>query len=168
MELIVVRHSLAEDREIFERKSLADQFRPLVEKGRRRTEKLALKLKSAVDPIDLIVTSPFLRARETAEILQKFWGGKLVEAAELVPQSPPESFFRWLIAHSRNCRRVVVVGHEPQLSNFISYLLTGDGENKFIEMKKTGACCLKFESFQELEPGKVQLAWLLTPKISLD
>lgn len=168
MELLIMRHALAESREEFEKKSIHDQFRPLIEKGKKRTESLAKKLQVKVGSIDLIVTSPYLRSRQTAEIIQKYWGGKLVEAPELVPHSPPEAFLRWLRAHSRSCQRVLVVGHEPHLGGFISFLLTGSSVPKFVELKKSGVCALKFESFQELHPSKVQLAWLLSPKIFLD
>lgn len=164
----MIRHALAESREEFEKKAIHDQFRPLVEKGKKKTEKLAQKLIDKIGAVDLVVTSPYLRSRQTAEIIQKIWGGKLIEAPELVPHSPPEAFLRWLRGHSRTCQRVVVVGHEPHLSGFICFLLTGSASHRFLELKKTGICALKFESFQELHPAKVQLSWVLTPKVFLD
>lgn len=95
MELIIMRHGLAEDREEFNRKNSEDSLRPLTLKGRKKTQKVAMKLRDLIDEVDVIVSSPFTRARQTAEIVsQIFIETKVVEAAELVPSSPPQAFKR--------------------------------------------------------------------------
>lgn len=165
MELYLVRHAIAEDREDFAKTNKDDSLRPLTPKGRKKMQKVALGLRELIGGADLIVSSPFVRARQTAEILsQFFFDTKVVEAAELVPQSPPAAFLRWLKAHGRESHALMAVGHEPQLSVFASYLLTGQGE-PVLSLKKSGVLCLEVESFDELAPGSAELKWLVPPKI---
>ncbi len=165
MQIIVVRHAVAEDRESFEKKNSEDHLRPLTEKGRRRMIKVAQRVRDWVEDIDLIVSSPYLRAKQTADILSEIYSGiKIVEAPELVPQSPPLAFIKWLRAHGRNLKQIIIVGHEPHLSSLVSCLLSG-GEEAFIELKKSGVACLEIESFHELAPGHAQLNWLIQPRL---
>ena len=129
-------------------------------------QKVAIQVKGAIGEIDLIVTSPYLRATQTANILAAFWGKvRIVEAPELVPSSPPEAFVQWLKAHGRNLRSVVVVGHEPQLGLLASYLLAGVNES-FMTFKKSGIARLKTGTFSSLGPACSTLEMLLPPKQS--
>lgn len=128
-------------------------------------QKVAVRLRDLIGGTDLIVSSPYVRARQTAEILsQFFFETKVIEAAELVPQGPPAAFVRWLKAHGRDHQSVMAVGHEPQLSVFASYLLSGQNES-ILELKKSGVACLEVESFGDLGPASAELKWLLPPKI---
>lgn len=158
-----MRHGLAEDREEFNRKNSEDSLRPLTLKGRKKTQKVAMKLRDLIDEVDVIVSSPFTRARQTAEIVsQIFIETKVVEAAELVPSSPPQAFKRWLRAHGDEYKRILIVGHEPHLSTFASYLMSGQTES-LLELKKSGLLCLKVDSFKNISPGTAKLSWLLPP-----
>ncbi|MCX7978445.1 MAG: histidine phosphatase family protein [Bdellovibrionaceae bacterium] len=168
MELVLIRHATAEDRAEFARKNREDYLRPLVPKGRKRMEEVCKELFRLIPEVKLIVTSPFVRARQTAEIVQKtFKGSQILEAAELVPHAPPTAFLRWLVAHGRNHDRIFAVGHEPQLSIFASYLLTGTQES-FLDLKKSGVLILEVESFVDLKPGNVELKALIPPRVWVD
>lgn len=168
MELIIMRHGLAEDREEFARKNPEDALRPLTMKGRKRTQKVAMKLRDWVDEIDLIVSSPFTRARQTAELVsQIFIETKVVEAPELVPASPPQAFKRWLRAHGEGHKRILIVGHEPQLSVLASFLMADQTES-LLELKKSGVLCLKIENFKTVAPGTAKLMWLIQPRYMID
>ena len=163
-----MRHGLAEDREEFAKKSSEDSLRPLTMKGRKRTQKMAMQLRDWLEEVDVIVSSPFTRARQTAELVsQIFLETKVVEAAELVPSSPPQAFKRWLHAHGGEYKRILVVGHEPQLSVFASFLLSGQTE-PLLELKKSGVLCLKIESFKTITPGTAKLMWLIQPRHVID
>lgn len=163
-----MRHGIAEDRQIFEKKKLEDHLRPLTLKGRKKVQKVTMQLRDWVDQADLIVSSPFVRARQTAEIIsQIFFDTKVLEAAELVPSSPPQAFKRWLHAHADNCQRIIVVGHEPQLSVLASFLMTG-GMEQVLELKKGGVLCLQVSSFKHVAPGTARLTWLVQPRQVLD
>ena len=127
-------------------------------------QKVAIHLLRMIEEVDLIVTSPFVRSRQTAEILSEIFGDiKVVESPELVPSSPPVAFLKWLKAHGRQLRRVVVVGHEPHLGTLASYLCAGVQES-FIEVKKSGVVRLETGAFSDLGPGCSRLQMLLPPK----
>lgn len=163
-----MRHGLAEDHESFAKKSSEDHLRPLTLKGRKRTQKVCMQMRDWVKEVDLIVSSPFTRARQTAEIAsQIFIDTKVVEAPELVPSSPAHAFKRWLRSHGDDYKRILVVGHEPHLGILASYLMA-DQVEPLLELKKSGVLCLKTASFKNLAPGTAKLLWLLQPRHIID
>lgn len=128
-------------------------------------QKMAIRLRDLIGGTELIVSSPYVRAKQTAEILsQIFFETEMTEAAELVPHSPPQAFVRWLQAHGRDHTSMIVVGHEPQLSLFASYLLAGSNES-LIDLKKSGIACLDAGDTEALGPACAELKWLVQPKL---
>lgn len=92
-----MRHGIAIDREEYVKKNREDHLRPLTIKGRKKIQKMALELLDMIDEIDLVVTSPLLRAKQTADMMaQIFYDTQLVEVPELSPQSPPELMLKWM------------------------------------------------------------------------
>lgn len=168
MELIIIRHAVAEEREEFKKKGLEDHFRPLTLKGRKKMQKVCVELRDHVKELDLIVSSPLTRARQTAEIIsQIYFETKVVEAPELVPHSPPQAFLKWMRTQVRHAKRIAIVGHEPHLSSFASYMLTGKTES-FIDLKKSGIIALELESFAHAEAAGAQLLYSIPPKFLVD
>ncbi|MBK7960284.1 MAG: phosphohistidine phosphatase SixA [Bdellovibrionales bacterium] len=165
MQLILIRHGIAQDRKEFaETTKLEDAFRPLTIKGRKKMQKIAVELKDWVPKIDLIVSSPYTRAKQTAEIVARVFNRDYIkEASELVPHSPPNMFLQWLKAHGRSHQTIIAVGHEPQMSALASYLMTGKTESVLM-LKKSGLACLQFGSWADLEPGVAELVWLIQPR----
>lgn len=160
MDLLVVRHAVAEDRESFAEGGRDDAARPLTAEGRRKFARGARGLARLVEHVDLLAASPLARAVETAEVLQEAWGlREVVRLAELSPGVDPAALVRWL---RRERRRgvVAIVGHEPHLSGAVAYLLTGRRAG-FVALKKGGACLLRVGS--RPAAGEAELAWLLTP-----
>ncbi|MBX3018972.1 MAG: histidine phosphatase family protein [Bdellovibrionaceae bacterium] len=165
MKLILFRHGLAMERDDSFALKLDDSMRPLVEKGKDRTRKMAKALKPILGDVSVLATSPLLRAVQTSEILtgvMRF--EQSFEVTELVPEAPPQAFARWLQTSVPRATSVVAVGHEPQLSVFASWCLAGANES-FIDLKKSGAICLEVESFDSLAPGLAELKWVLSPKV---
>jgi phosphohistidine phosphatase len=166
MRLILVRHAMAEDREEFFKKNIEDHLRPLTLKGKKKMLKVALEFSDLIGQVDHIITSPFLRAKETANILHEvFPAASIVEAAELVPQSPPQSFLKWLRSFQGSFQTMMAVGHEPQLSVFASFLLTGEAVSR-IDFKKSGMVCFEFESTEDLMQRHIRLRWMVHPKMA--
>lgn len=165
MKLVIFRHGLAMERdEAFQRK-IEDGQRPLVEKGKEKTRKVARFLKAQNEEYDIMLYSPLLRAKQTAEILKEVLGiRKTMEVMELVPDAPPETFAKWLQSSIPQATKVMVVGHEPQLSSFATWCLAGNRES-FFDLKKSGAIGLEIESFSEISSGTAELKWLLHPKM---
>lgn len=165
MKLILVRHALAEDREEFFKKNMEDHLRPLTPKGKKKMEKIATEFVELIGHVDHIITSPYTRAKETAKILKDVYtDASVIEAAELVPQSPPQSFLKWLRSFSGQFETLMAVGHEPQLSVFASFLLTGETTSR-IDFKKSGMICFEFESTEDLVQRHIQLKWMIHPKM---
>jgi phosphohistidine phosphatase len=159
MELYILRHGIAHDRS----HGLVDAERELTEKGRKRLRKLARAMREMGLKYDLILTSPYARALQTAAIVAKVLD--LADRLELSPLLEPGTSPRLLIDHlaqrQGNAPVVLVVGHEPMLSTVISLLVCGTPEADF-SLRKGGLC--------KLSAGKLRYArcasleWLLTPK----
>ena len=164
MNLIVVRHALAEDREDFAKKNKDDSLRPLTVKGKKRLKKVLDEMTQSLSSVDLIVTSPYVRAKQSAQIVQEKIRAKIVEAAELVPHSPPQAFVKWIKSQGADKKTIVAVGHEPQLSLLISYLLAGKNQS-FVELKKSGMASLEISSAEDIETQPARLNWLVSPKL---
>jgi phosphohistidine phosphatase len=139
-----------------------DSERPLIPKGERRLHSAAAAMKKLGLCFDLILSSPFIRARQTAEIVAgELKLKKRIEFFDgLVPGGNPKTLIHALNELKLPPESVLLVGHEPYLSRLISLLVSG-GANAAIEMKKGGLCKLEVE---ELQHGQcARLSWLLTP-----
>ncbi len=159
MELLVVRHAIAEEREVFAETGRDDSERPLTPVGRRKFERSARGLRRVVPSIDLLATSALARALETAEVLRRAYGlEEVARLKELEPDANPAALVRWLREQGGN-PVVAVVGHEPHLSALVEYLLTA-GRRGFVDIKKGGACRLVLGDVPTA--GRAELRWLLT------
>ena len=83
---------------------------------------------------------------------------------ELLPSAPPMAFAQWLRTHSGLSTTVLVVGHEPQLSLFASWILAGKMES-FVQLKKSGVLILEIENLQDPRPGGGTLRTLINPSV---
>lgn len=161
MNLYILRHGIAVERGAPGFKTDAD--RPLTPKGRRQLGPIAAAMKSMSLDFSLILSSPFLRARQTAEIVAKSLKlkNRLAFSDALTPDGDPKALVRELNELKPVSENVLLVGHEPYLSRFIAHLISG-GENIEIDFKKGGLCKLEADL---LRSGRcARLAWLLTPK----
>jgi phosphohistidine phosphatase len=160
MKLLVIRHAIAEDQEIWAKTGESDDQRPLTDAGRKKMKRAAKGLKQEVDSIDLLATSPLTRAVQTAEIVaRRFKGSPTTVATVLAPDQSNESFLEWLRSIDR-AELVAIVGHEPHLSKLVSWLVSGR-DGSVIELKKGAACLLEFEGLPA--SGSARLLWALTP-----
>lgn len=160
MDVILIRHAIAEEREIFARTGKSDDFRPLTPRGRKRMRLAAAGLHALVPRIDTLATSPLVRAVETAQLISEAYGGlDLVEIAEMTPAASSDDLLRWLETRDSDST-VAVVGHEPSISMHVSWLTTRSDE-PFLEFKKGGACLLTF--YDDVYSGGASLRWMLTP-----
>ena len=167
MYLYIIRHATAEEREDFASKNADDSLRPLTAKGKKKLQKTILGLEKEFDKLDAIVTSPYLRAKQTAQILADLCDGtpRIFESAELVPHAPPQALLKWLKTQCTHLKKVAVIGHEPHLSLFTSYLLSGNAEESFIELKKSSVALVEIGNFEDIAASKSKLLWLVSPKI---
>lgn len=161
MNIFILRHGIAVERGTkgFD----SDSQRPLTPKGRRQLRKSAAAMKRMRLHFDLILSSPYERAKKTAEIVAGEL--KLTKRLRLTDalraEVAPASVVAEMMGLKRGPEDVLLVGHEPYLSRLISLLVSGNGD-MMIDLKKGGLGKLEVE---KLHPGKcAQLAWLLTPK----
>jgi phosphohistidine phosphatase len=155
MQLILFRHGIAVDRD--DPDCPPDEARPLTPKGVKRTRAAARGLATLAAP-RLILTSPLVRARQTADLAAEALGlGKraIKVTTSLVPDALPDELLEELMALRRN--PVCCVGHAPNLDLVLAEAL-GMRERPPVRLKKAGAACL------ELDPGNgSRLVWVMEP-----
>jgi phosphohistidine phosphatase len=160
MNLFLLRHGTAVQSDTAGYSKDAD--RPLTAKGEHKLRRAAKTMKALDLSFDLILSSPYLRARQTAAIVAEAFDAK--DRLELSTSLAPGNATRRIIECLHRLPtpdNVLLVGHEPGLSQLISLLLAGNS-NVSVLMKKGGLCKLSAES---LKPGCcATLQWLLTPK----
>ena len=162
MDVLVVRHAVALDKDEANELGVADADRPLTKEGQRRMKGVARGLARAAPSLSALYSSPWRRAVETADLLRaRFKGLRNVESDALLPQAEPEALVQ-LFAGTPADALVAVVGHEPHLSNWVSWCLA-DGQRPLVELRKGGACLLRFED--TAGPSRGKLRWLMTPSV---
>ena len=163
MELLVIRHGVVEEREDFAATGKDDSLRPLTKEGRWKMERNARALRHALPSLNVIATSPYTRAAQTAKIVAAAYDDVGVERLDaLTPEGRPQAFLAWLRGRESD-DRVAAVGHEPHLGSLVYWLLTGEVVEGRIAMKKGGACLLELDP--KSRAGKATLLWSLTPSI---
>jgi len=161
MELYLLRHAIAVERGTpgFEE----DHRRPLTTEGRRKMERAAKGMKALELGFDAIHSSPSVRARETAEIVARTFrlGRKLKFSEHLVPDGDARQFVGQIVRLAPSAARLLVVGHEPDLSRLAARLMGGP-ETLGLKLKKGALCKLTVE---RLRFGPcAELEWLLTSR----
>lgn len=123
MDVFLIRHAEALDRAA----PIDDAHRPLTAHGRRDARKLGKALRKAGVELDAIVTSPLVRAVETAELVAVGldFDPPLEVAAELGPARDPAKVVKEVLLPRGDLRAVAVVGHQPQLGALLALLLGG-------------------------------------------
>jgi phosphohistidine phosphatase len=160
MKILLIRHARAEERVGLLDFGHRDEDRRLTDSGRKDMGKAVRGLRKIAPDLDVLATSPLVRACQTAEIVAKVFSGPNVqEEADLSPGGAAKALLGWLRKQEVEAC-VALVGHEPGLSEFAGYLLTGETRS-LIEFKK-GAVCL-LESDGVPTAGKCRLTWALAP-----
>jgi len=158
MEIYILRHGIAVERGTPGYKK--DSDRPLTPEGEDKMHQIAEAILGMELKFDLILSSPYARAEQTANIV----AGELDAEVTSTEFLEPEGNALELIAeiNDEKPQRVLLVGHEPDLSQLISVLITG-GSEAAIELKKGGLCKLTTD---KLTFGRcATLNWVLTPKL---
>ncbi len=158
LELYFLRHGIAVERGTPGYENDAD--RPLTAEGESRTRDIARGIRATKASFGRILSSPYLRARQTAEIVAAETGIKIEFTRSLTPEGSPERLIQEIASEAD--RGVLLVGHEPYLTDLISVLIAGN-PGTLIELKKGGLGKVTAES---LSYGKcATLNWLLAPKL---
>ena len=158
MQLVVIRHAIAMEREEFAPTGRDDSLRPLTDKGEAKMKRAAAGLRDLVPSVDVLAASPFTRAQQTAAIVGDAYDGLHVETtSSLEPESAMDDFVEWLRAQRGDT--VAVVGHQPHLGTLVTWLMTGIEESR-VPLKKGAAVLLEFPAVPSSGTGL--LHWALT------
>ena len=158
MILYIVRHGLAVDRG--DPKAPPEAERPLTAKGIQKTRAAALGLEALGAKPDLLITSPFVRAAQTAEIFAEAIGyapEKIRVSENLKPNENPAEIVKEL--QRLKVKEVMCFGHAPHVDQWIA-TLAGSHE-PFTALKKAGVACFEHQSVH----GRWMLLWCVTAKI---
>src|SRR5467141_4182073 len=160
MQLYIVRHGIAIDRE--DPKCPSDPERYLTEEGVEKTRQVAKGLAALGANADLLLSSPYIRAMQTAEIFASeldYAKQKIRRTDLLLPGAEPSLLFREL-ARDKQASSIFLFGHAPQLDDIIATAL--GSKRHLTSLKKAGAA---FVELKRLSPPIGVLVWLATPKL---
>lgn len=160
VKLYIIRHGIAADKEEYEN----DGDRPLTDTGRRKTKQVAQQLHQLGLQFHEILTSPLLRARQTAEILlQAQLGPQLTTTDTLAPNGSFTDWLHWLkpLQQSEELA-IALVGHEPDLSQWAELLLWGEARG-VLQLKKAGVIGIEIPETDD-PVGNSILFWLTPPR----
>ncbi len=159
MNLYILRHGKAAERN----RGGKDSERSLTAEGRRKTARSAEGMKTLGLRFGRVLSSPYLRARETAEIVAGVLdlGSRLKLTEQLKPGADLERLIGVVAGHGDSDESILLVGHEPMLSELVSLLMCGN-RAAAVDFKKGALCKLVVD---QLRAGKcARLEWLLTAK----
>lgn len=159
MQLYILRHGIAEDKGA--RQNDAD--RALTNEGKKKLAAvLHVATKAGVAPA-VILTSPFKRARQTAEMAAEALGYSKppIQTESLIPSSSPQAVWNDVKDH-RSEESLLLAGHEPLLSQVVAYFLGTPALQ--LEFRKGAIVCLTIENFRGEPHGVLQ--WILTPRLA--
>ena len=157
----ILRHGIAGERDA--QKYPDDSERPLTDKGKKRMRQIADGLIRIGFAVDWIVTSPLVRAAETAEVVAASIGVKIPmdKCAPLSPGGSVRELATFLSGHADR-KRILLVGHEPDLSRLAARLI-GAGREANLALKKGGCCLIQCGDLSLSSDGT--LIWWLTPRL---
>ena len=160
MQLYIVRHGIAVDRE--DPKCPPDPERYLTEEGVEKTKHVAQGVAALTASADLLLTSPYVRATQTAEIFANaldYAKQKIRRTDLLLPGAEPSLLFREL-AKEKQASSIFLFGHAPQLDDVIAVAL--GSKKRLTGLKKAGVALIELK---RVSPPMGMLVWLATPKL---
>jgi phosphohistidine phosphatase len=160
VQLYIVRHGIAIDRE--DPKCPADPERYLTEEGIQKTKQVAKGMAALGATPDLFLSSPYVRAMQTAEIFAHeldYSVQKIRRTDLLLPGAEASLFYREL-SKDKKASTVFCFGHAPQLDDLVAVGL--GSKHHVTSLKKAGVALLELK---RVSPPSGQLVWLATPKL---
>jgi phosphohistidine phosphatase len=159
MQVYILRHGIAED----VKPGGNDPDRALTNEGRKKLREVLRAAERADVVPSLIVTSPYLRAVQTAEVVIEVLGyaNDLLRTEALIPSADPEDLWEEIRVH-QGVMQLMLVGHEPMLSQLAAFLL--NSPSLMIDVKKGALLRIDIEQFGAQPHGV--LKWMVVPKLT--
>jgi len=169
-ELYFIRHGLAGEYGTYKSDSdpggNGESERPLTPEGIRKTQQVAKRLFELGLQFEMLLSSPYARALQTAEILQSIGLSQQLEtSANLLPEGDFEDWFSWFEGWQRVGQKgLAIVGHEPNLGQWAEFLIWGEIRNR-MKLKKAGIIGINVPLDDPI--GNSELFLLVPPKVLL-
>jgi len=160
MFLYLVRHAIAGEHD--PARWPDDRERPLTPEGEKKFRQAARGLQALVPTVDVVLSSPLVRAWQTALILHKTAGWPEPRRCEALGLANPADVVDALQPHA-SAQSIALVGHEPSLHELASFLLSGDAAEVRMTMRKGSVACL--QCADPPRAASADLEWLLQPRI---
>jgi phosphohistidine phosphatase len=161
MEIYLVRHAVAEKRDAARWSD--DSTRPLTAKGAKQFVRAARGLRELVPRVELVLSSPYRRAWQTAEILQQEAGWPASEPCDALAEAAPATAALKLLQERSQSGSVALIGHDPHLPALVALLLAGPDVDVQVKLEKGGIIFL--DCLGNPAPGQARLRWILTSDI---
>jgi phosphohistidine phosphatase len=138
-----------------------DEKRPIDKIGEQQSREVGKAMAASGVEVDAVISSPLTRAMQTAELAAKEFGheNKIVINEAMRPEASYDQFHDLLTQYAKS-KAIMVVGHNPSITEFLLHLLTGSEECRFIDFKKGAVAKVT------VQEGKSVLNWMLTPKMA--
>ncbi|PYP88106.1 MAG: phosphohistidine phosphatase SixA [Blastocatellia bacterium AA13] len=161
MDLYIIRHAIAQP--IGSKNDFTDEKRKLTTQGRELMTEAARGLRRLGIQLDLMFSSPLIRAIETAEIVADTLGYDGTHIVQTLNLAPGASFTELLAEVKRHngAEAIALVGHQPDLGALVSTLVWGDSRMS-LPLKKGSTCCINV--IETVPSVRGTLSWLLTPR----
>jgi len=161
MEIYLLRHGIAETA----RPGMKDSDRTLTSEGREKLRRVLKRAKSANVEPGVILSSPYRRALETAEVAAKSldYSREVVSTAVLVPDASPQEVWEE-IRSRRDETSLLLASHEPLMSTLVAFLLNSPA--LVVDMKKGALVRIDCDRLTAQPQGV--LKWMLTPATAID
>ncbi len=162
MRLYILRHGIAAERDLS--KFPDDSLRPLTGEGFKKTRAAARGMRSLRINLDLLITSPLVRAKQTASVVAeelRVDPGRIRESVALQPEAEPTDILREL-ADAPPLDAVMVVGHEPHVSSLLARVVSGGERLMRVTFKKAALAMVEFDPHAPRSRG--ELGFFLQPK----
>jgi phosphohistidine phosphatase len=165
VKLLLIRHAEAEAQPPLLGRFAGnkDAARRLTAEGKKQMRQVARGLRAIVAGVDVMATSPYVRARETADIVAEIFDcDNPVEVPALASGATPERLAAWLDDQPHDAT-IVLVGHQPDLSAIAGWFLNGVTVS-VLDFEKGAACLIEFDG--AAARGRGRLCWHLPPDVS--
>jgi phosphohistidine phosphatase len=159
MNIYLIRHGDSEKSSVDKK----DFQRELTSSGKNMTKKAALQWKKIIPEFDYIISSPYIRAVQTAELIAEIFSPNngIITDIKLAPGSKTDDLIE--VIYTYKSRNIAIVGHQPDLAEHVSYLISAS--HAYVEFKKSSIAKLSFGS--KVKAGKGTLDFLIPPEIIL-
>ncbi len=158
MDIYFLRHSSAGDKKAPTPQE--DEKRPLDAKGIEQSKRIGRLLATLEIKPDAFISSPLTRAVQTAELVaEQLKDGSSITLDDALRPDATYEQFQDLLRHYARQKSVVVTGHNPNLSEFLSFLISGGTARSAVELKKGALAKVDYKA------GSGALQWCVTPKM---